>query len=191
MLSTPKSLARQLAAVSAGRVSKTGVVKRALQLHSSIPTQYSLAPCRFPVCDGVRSTADWCCPNPDRPLQAVDNMVSRIIAHVSSECAEPSKSPMTSDYRLHLLRQLAWGDPDLVLLPFLQEATGALSSMPCSRQWPAKPPNTSAMPELELREGNWKTAEEEPEVVQCLLDKGISKNWVVATDLTVAEAQRK
>ena len=98
-------------------------------------------------------------------------------------------------YRLHLLRQLAesWGDPDLALLPFLQEGvpTGALSPMPCSRQGPAKPPNASALPELEVCEGNWKTAEEEPESVQSLLDKEICNNWVVATDLTVAEAQRK
>ena len=147
-------------------------------------------------------------------------MVSRIIAHVSQgnsdlplteqECTEAVRIiyealqlPAPSDlspangqpYRLHLLRQLAesWGDPDLALLPFLQEGvpTGALSPMPCSRQWPAKPPNTSALPELELCEGNWKTAEEEPEVVQSLLDKEISNNWVVATDLTEAQAQRK
>ena len=40
-------------------------------------------------------------------------------------------------------------------------------------------------------EGSWKTAEEEPEIAQSLLDKEISNNWVVATDLTVAEAQQK
>ena len=84
------------------------------------------------------------------------------------------------------------GDPDLALLPFLQEGvpTG-LGPMPCSKQWPAKPPNASALPELEVCEGNWKTAEEEPEIVQGLFCFEISNNRVVATNLTIAEAQKK
>ena len=53
--------------------------------------------------------------------------------------------------------------------------------MPCSRQWPAKPPNASALPELEVCEGK----RTKP------LDKEVSNNWVVATDLTIAEAQQK
>ena len=52
--------------------------------------------------------------------------------------------------------------------------TGAIGPMLCSKQWLAKPPNAYALPELEVCEGNWKTAEEEPEIVQGLLDKEIS-----------------
>ena len=118
------------------------------------------------------------------------------IAHEALRVPAPSDlSPANGQpHRLHLLRQLAElgrPRPSLTAFSARRRAHGRLKPYAVQPQWPAKPPNTSALPELELCEGNWKTAEEEPEVVQSLLDKEISNNWVVATDLTVAEAQRK
>ena len=187
----PPSLALQLAQVGIGRVSKTGSFRQALPLHSEIPTTITLEPCRLPTCDGagMHSSADWCHPKPEHPLQAVAKpwlqrrherkLVPRIVAHVrngSPDCPlSPSESlevanmaytalqlPCPQDmspeagqpYRLHLLQALAnsWGDPDMALLPFLQHgvATGAVSALPPSLQWPAKKPETTVPPDLEI-----------------------------------------
>ena len=69
----PPSLALQLAQIGVGRVSKTGSFRQALPLQSNSPRTVTLAPCRLPTCDGagMRSSADWCLPKPDHPLQAV------------------------------------------------------------------------------------------------------------------------
>ena len=79
-------------------------------------------------------------------------------------------SPKTGQpYRLYLLQALAksWGDPNMALLPFLQHGvpTGAVSALPPSLQWPAKKPDTAVPPDLEICEGNWKMAEDEPKPV--------------------------
>ena len=66
----PPSLALQLARTDIGR---TGSFRQALPLHSEIPRTITLAPCRLPICNGagMRSSADWCHPKPEQPLQAV------------------------------------------------------------------------------------------------------------------------
>ena len=89
-------------------------------------------------------------------------------------------------YRLHLLHALA-------LLPFLQHGvpTGAVSALPPSLQWPAKKPDSMPQPDLEICEGNWKMAEDEPETVQGLLRKEIANNWIVETSLSIADAREK
>ena len=97
-------------------------------------------------------------------------------------------------YRLHLLSKLAesWGDPDLALLPFLQEGvpTGALSPLPCSLQCRQSPQTPSQRQIWNFAKATGKRRKKSPKLCK-LLDKEISNNWVVATDLTVAEAQRK
>ena len=92
----PPSLALQLAQVGIGRVSKTGSFRQALPLHSDFSRTITLAPCRLPTCDGagMHSSADWCCPKPEHPLQAVARpwlhwmherkLVPRILAHIKS-----------------------------------------------------------------------------------------------------------
>ena len=69
----PPSLALQLAQIGIGRVSKTGSFRLALPLHSNCPSIVTLAPCRLPTCDGAgtHSSADWCLPKPEHPLQTV------------------------------------------------------------------------------------------------------------------------
>ena len=97
-------------------------------------------------------------------------------------------------YRLHLLQALAnsWGDPDVALLPFQHGVpTGAVSALPPSLHWPAKKPDSALPPDLEICEGNWKMAEDEPETVQSLLRNEIANNWIVETGLSIAEAWEK
>ena len=68
--------------------------------------------------------------------------------------------------------------------------TGALSPLTPSGQWP---PVAEAVPneelDLVLCEGNWKHAEEHPEIVQGLIDKEVEAGFVVRTDLTEATAK--
>ena len=80
----------------------------------------------------------------------------------------------------------------MALLPFLQHGvpTGAVSALPPSQQWPAKKPDTAVPPDLEICEGNWKMAEDEPETVQSLLRNEIANNWIVETGLSLAEARK-
>ena len=90
----PPSLALQLAQIGIGRQVKQ--VRLALPLHSNCPSTVTLAPCRLPTCDGagMHSSADWCLPKPEHPLQAVARpwlhwmherkLVPRILAHVNS-----------------------------------------------------------------------------------------------------------
>ena len=77
----------------------------------------------------------------------------------------------------------SWGNPDMALLPFLQHGvpTGAVSALP----------DSALPPDLEICEGNWKMAEDEPETVQGLLRNEIANNWIVETSLSIADAQGK
>ena len=81
----------------------------------------------------------------------------------------------------------------MALLPFLQHGvpTGAVSALPPSLQWPAKKADSALPPDLEICEGNWKMAEDEPETVQGLLRNEIANNWIVETSLSIAEAREK
>ena len=104
----PPSLALQLAQVGIGRVSKTGSFRLALPLHSNCPSTVTLAPGRLPTCDGagMHSSADWCLPKPEHPLQAVARpwlhwtherkLVPRILAHVNSGSSDCPLSPSES-----------------------------------------------------------------------------------------------
>ena len=137
----PETLACQLAAVGAGRVSKTGGVKRALHLRSTFPAQPSLAPCRLPVCDGagMHSTADWYCPNPDHPLQAVAapwlrwlherGVVPRIVAHVSQG---NSDSPLTEQECTEAVRHCLRSPPNPNSFRFESLQRTALPSAPAA-----------------------------------------------------------
>ena len=80
----------------------------------------------------------------------------------------------------------------MALLPFLQHGvpTGAVSALPPSLQWPAKKPDSVPPPDLEICEGNWKMAEDEPETVQGLLRNEIANNWIVETSLSIADARK-
>ena len=156
----PPSLALQLAQVGIGRVSKTGSFRQALPLHSDFSRPLTLAPCRLPTCDGagMRSSADWCCPKPEHPLQAVarpwlhsESLEVATLAYTALKLPSDMSPESGQPYRLHLLQALtnSWGDPDMALLPFLQHGvpTGAVSALPPSLQWPAKKPD-SALPRI-------------------------------------------
>ena len=145
------SLALQLAQIGIGRVRKTGSFL-ALPLHSNYPSTVTLAPCRLPICDGagMHSSADWCLPKPEHPLQAVARPWLHWQCHVSSGTRQQRflglptlalRKPGSGNssvyrvspeagqpYRVHLLHALAksWGDPDMALLPFLQHGSGNL-----------------------------------------------------------------
>ena len=131
------SLALQLAQIGIGRVSKTSSFRLALLLHSA------LAPCRLPTCDGagMHSSADWCLPKPEHPLQAVASPgcagcmsanSCHVSWHTSTAVPQTLRKPGSGNssvhmspeavqpYRLHLLHALAksWGDPDMALLPW-------------------------------------------------------------------------
>ena len=85
-------------------------------------------------------------------------------------------------------------DIDVGLMGMLRSGvrTGALTPLPTSHQWA---PVDNATPnedlELELCEGNWKHAEEHPEIVQQLIDKEIEAGWVIKTDCTPDTAQQR
>ena len=97
-------------------------------------------------------------------------------------------------YRLSVLRALgtATQDRDMALLAHLETGvpTGAISPLPSSFQWPSQDTlDLNDLPPLELCWGNWKAAEEMPEVVAELLQKELDNNWVVETPYTQSEAQ--
>ena len=140
------------------------------------PCIHSLHPHRLKICDGagMHSTADHSVPQPSHPLGTVahawlrwattQNLIPKILAHVSSDTPEPPLSAQESEeiafaavnlpaptsmapdngqpYRLSLLHALASAsdDPDIKLIPLLSEGvpTGALSELPRSMQWPPK-----------------------------------------------------
>ena len=54
-----------------------------------------------------------------------------------------------------------------------------------------KKPDSVPPPDLEICEGNWKMAEDEPETVQGLLRNEIANNWIVETSLSIADAREK
>ena len=154
----------------------------------------------------MHSTADHSVPQPSHPLGTVahawprwattQNLILKILAHVSSDTPEPPLSAQESEeaaliafaavnlapdngqpYRLSLLHALASAsdDPDIKLLPLLSEGvpTGALSELPRSMQWPLKE-HADLPHELTECMGNWKAAEAEPNTVSALLEKEIS-----------------
>ena len=133
--------------------------------------------------------------SPDCPLTPSESLEVADMAHTALQlpCPSDMNPEAGQPYRLHLLQALAnswWGDPDMALLPFLQHGvpTGAVSALPPSQQWPAKKPDTAVPPDLEICEGNWKMAEDEPETVQSLLRNEIANSWIVETGLSLAEA---
>ena len=99
----PPSLALQLAEIGKGRVSKTGSFRLALPLHSNCQSAL-----QAPHLDGagMHSSADWCLPKPEHPLQAVARpwlhwmherkLVPRILAHVNSGSSDCPLSPSES-----------------------------------------------------------------------------------------------
>ena len=58
---------------------------------------------------------------------------------------------------------------------FATRGTDATVALPPSLQWPAKKSETAVPPDLEICEGNWKMAEDEPETVQSLLRNEIAE----------------
>ena len=97
-------------------------------------------------------------------------------------------------YRLSILRGLgkATQDRDLALLAHLETGvpTGAITPLPSSFQWPSQDTvDLNDLPPLELCWGNWKAAEEMPEVVAELLQKELDNKWVVETPYTQTEAK--
>ena len=130
----------------------------------------------------------------------IQNLIPKILAHVSSDTPEPPLSAQESEeaaliafaavnlpaptsmapdngqpYRLSLLHALASAsdDPDIKLLPLLSEGVpaGALSELPRSMQWPLKE-HADLPHELTERMGNWKAAEAEPNTVSALFIQG-------------------
>ena len=101
------------------------------------------------------------------------------LAHTALKLPCPSDMSPEAGYRLHLLHALAksWGDPDT------RSADRSRISLATSLQWPAKKPDSALPPDLEVCEGNWKMAEDEPETVQGLLRNEIANNWIVETSL--------
>ena len=127
----------------------------------------------------------------DCPLTPSESLEVANMAYTALQLpCPPDMSPEAGQpHRLHLLQALAnsWGDPHMALLPFLQHGvpTGAVSALL------AKKPDTAVPPDLEICEGNWKMAEDEPETVQSLLRNEIANNWIVETGLSLAEAREK
>ena len=142
----PATLAASLVTHCAFKVRRDPLVRELKK-----PCLRSLHPDRLKVCDGagMRSTADHSVPQPDHPLKIVahawlqwattKNLISKILAHVSSDTPEPPLSAQVGavnkpapaslapdsgqPYRLSLLHALATAsnDPDIKLLPLLSE----------------------------------------------------------------------
>ena len=72
--------------------------------------------------------------------------------------------------------------------------TGAFGPLPASKQWPPAadmPDDDLAPPALLHCEGNWKRAEEHPEVLQALLAKEIEGGFVAAFDGSEEDAKAR
>ena len=123
--------------------------------------------------------------SPDCPLSPSESLEVATLAYRALKLPCPSDvSPEAGQpYRLHLLQALAnsWGDPLAI----------SRVALPPSLQWPAKKPDSALPPDLEICEGNWKMAEDEPETVQGLLRNEIANNWIVETSLSIADAREK
>ena len=98
-------------------------------------------------------------------------------------------------YRLHLLQVLAnsWGTQTWPCCHFCNTGYRREPCQPCHPAYNGRPkkPETAVPPDLEICEGNWKMAEDEPETVQSLLRNEIANNWIVETGLSIAEAREK
>ena len=193
----PPSLALQLAQVGIGR---------------SVKQAPSDKHCHCTPNSPLHSSADWCCPKPEHPLQAVANpgcigCMSANCTHIKngsphSPLAVRKFSVHSSKIALPFRREprgrtaiqtppaagpgQLLGDPDMALLPFLQHG---YQQVPCQ---PCHPSMAGKEARLRAAAGSGKEmAEDEPETVQGLLRNEIANNWIVETGLSIAEAREK
>ena len=88
-------------------------------------------------------------------------------------------------------QRLPFHDQDLLRLLRCGVPTGAISALPSSHQWaPVADAEPDTSLDLALCQGNWKQAEDHPDVVQRLIDQEVEAGWVVRTNHTPASAKQ-
>ena len=95
---------------------------------------------------------------------------------------------------LHALAQFSqcMDDPDKAIFPYLISGVPIGSDTPIvpSQCFPLQPtPDDYQPPLLTVHHTNWASAEDEPEIVQDLIDKEIAAGWVQCFDGTIDEAR--
>ena len=137
---------------------------------------------------------------PEHPLSENECLQAATMAHacLHPHCHSPECLSIAPDqpFRLQLLQLLATAtnDPDEDIVQLMQQGvpTGAFGPLPASKQWPPAadmPDDDLAPPALLHCEGNWKRAEEHPEVLQALLAKEIEGGFVAAFDGSEEDAK--
>ena len=102
-----------------------------------------------------------------------------------------ARAGLSLDLIESMSKLLPFHDQELLRLLRCGVPTGALSVLPTSHQWAPvldAEPDTSL--DLALCQGNWKQAEEHPEVVQRLIDQEVEAGWVVRTSHTPGSAKQ-
>ena len=102
--------------------------------------------------------------------------------------------PAGQQISLHALAQFSqcMGDPDKAIFPYLISGVPIGSDTPIvpSQCFPLQPtPDDYQPPLLTVHHTNWASAEDEPEIVQDLIDKEIAAGWVQCFDGTIDEAR--
>ena len=139
---------------------------------------------------------------PEHPLSENECLQAATMAHacLHPHCHSPECLSIAPDqpFRLQLLQLLATAtnDPDEDIVQLMQQGvpTGAFGPLPASKQWPPAadmPDDDLAPPALLHCEGNWKRAEEHPEVLQALLAKEIEGGFVAAFDGSEEDAKAR
>ena len=97
-------------------------------------------------------------------------------------------------FRLSLLQALAdiTEDPDSSLPAMLREGvhTGVFSDIEPSGLWPRAKLQPLGQSGLEVCQGNWKPAEEDPDSVSALLEAEESQGWIQRVEGGLQEAER-
>ena len=139
---------------------------------------------------------------PEHPLSENECLQAATMAHacLHPHCQSPECLSIAPDqpFRLQLLQLLATAtsDPDEDIVQLMQQGvpTGAFGPLPASKQWPPAadmPDDDLAPPALLHCEGNWKRAEEHPDVLQALLAKEIEGGFVAAFDGSEEDAKAR
>ena len=108
---------------------------------------------------------------------------------------EPNSSvPADQQLCLYILQSLCscMQDPDEALFPSLLDGVplGMHEEILPSKCFPSNQPDALFDPPLlSVHHTNWQSAEDEPSIVQELIDKEIAEGWVVQFDSTIEDAQ--
>eukprot|EP00439_Symbiodinium_sp_Y106_P044194 s126_g5.t1 len=133
---------------------------------------------------------------PDHPLSVADQ---EELFRITCETLDLEYETMAliadgQPFRLSLLQALAdiTEDPDSSLPAMLREGvhTGVFSDIEPSGLWPRAKLQPLGQSGLEVCQGNWKPAEEDPDSVSALLEAEESQGWIQRVEGGLQEAER-